>query len=101
MNEKRRWGRVKVPDNKIQCRVKEPVVYSEPLDIPLIDVSAGGISFYSKQELKAGEVINLLMKFPSSFYLEEGTVWGKVAHCKKQDGKYLVGIAFVRRKKAS
>ncbi len=100
MNEQRRWGRVVVPESKIKCRVKEPAVSNEPIDIPLIDVSAGGISFYCEQELKVGELINLLMRFPSSFYLEEGTVWGKVAHCKKQDNKYLVGIAFVRRKKA-
>jgi c-di-GMP-binding flagellar brake protein YcgR len=101
MDEKRRWGRVKVPENKINCRIAEPADIGEPSDIPLMDISAGGISFYCKQALKKGAVINFLVKFPSTFYLEEGKVWGEVAHCRKIDdkGKYLVGISFIRKKK--
>lgn len=101
MEEKRRWGRVKVPENKITFHITEPEDIGEPSDIPVIDISAGGISFYSKQALKKGTVINVLMKFPSTFYLEEGKVLGEVAHCRKIDDndRYLVGISFIRKKR--
>lgn len=101
MVERRRWGRVKVPDEKILCGFAEPKDLSKAADIPVIDISAGGISFFSEQELAEGKEIRFIIKFPSTFYLEEGMVWGKVVHCTKidKDKRYLVGVFFIRKKK--
>lgn len=101
MVERRRWGRVKVPDNKLSCLVAEPqeLAFAQPF---LVDnINPGGISFFSDKVLPENVELRLLIKFPFTTYVDAGTVWGRVAYCVKihDKEKYVVGVAFIRKQK--
>jgi len=101
MVERRRWGRVKVPDHKLSCLVAEPHEFAYAHEFIVDNINPGGISFFSDKILPENQELRLLIKFPFTTYVEAGTVWGRVAYCVKihDKDKYVVGIAFIRKQK--
>jgi hypothetical protein len=100
MEDRRRWGRVKVPEEKLSCIIAEPDG-STPTGAYLVDnINPGGLSFLSNRSFEAEQIMKLLIKFPFSSFIEAGTVWGRVSYCLKIHDKeqFVVGIAFVRKK---
>jgi len=100
MHEKRRWGRVKVDDAKLTCRIIEPQNSIDNIDYVVDNINPGGICFLSDRAFDQHSTIKFLIKFPFSSYVEAGGVWGKVSYCLKihDQEKYITGIAFMRRK---
>lgn len=100
MEERRRWGRIKVPESKLSCRIEEPGDFSGSNFI-VDNINPGGLCFISDKSFIENTVIKLMIKFPFTSYEEAGTVWGKVTYCLKihDQSKFIVGIGFVRKKR--
>jgi len=101
MEDKRRWGRVKVPDKKLCCRIAEPENCSVASDYAVDNINPGGLSFFSERLFGENEILRLLVKFPFTTYEDAGKVWGRVVYCLKIHDKeeFVVGVAFTRHKK--
>lgn len=100
MEEKRRWGRVKVPDEKLTCRISEPQNLVDGTDYIIDNINPGGLCFLSFREFGVNTPVRFLVKFPFSSYVDAAGVWGKVTYCLKihDQEKYVIGIAFFRHK---
>jgi hypothetical protein len=100
MEERRRWGRVKVPDEKITCRVLESQHNLGVSDFVVDNINSGGLAFYSDTLFDANEMMRLLVKFPFTSSEDEGSVWGRVSYSlKSQDKeKFITGVAFSRKR---
>ncbi|MDD5730547.1 MAG: hypothetical protein PHN57_05420 [Candidatus Omnitrophica bacterium] len=59
MEDKRRWGRVKVPDSKLSCRIIEPKQYAVASDFPVDNINPGGLCFISDKSIQEKENIKL------------------------------------------
>ena len=100
MNERRRWGRIKVPDSKLSCRIAEPAPICGNTEFIVDNINPGGLSFFSDKKLEEQVMVHLSIKFPFTTFEDSGNVWGRITYCLKihDQEKYLIGIAFVRRK---
>jgi hypothetical protein len=98
MKERRRWARIAVVDNKLICRITESKRPVSGADFIIHNINAGGLSFFSQQEI-AGD-IHLLIKFPFTSFEDAGSVWGRVVYNQNlgEKEKYLVGVSFIRKK---
>jgi hypothetical protein len=101
--KRRRWARIRVPNEKmITCRISAPEELAGDTEFLISDINVAGIAFFTN---KALEKINLklMVKFPFTSFNEASTVWGKVVYCNKvgDSQKYRVGICYVRHKKRS
>ncbi len=101
MDERRRWGRIKVPDKKLLCKITEPEGLSLGSTYAIDDINPGGISFFSEKKIKENLFLKLLIKFPFTTFEEAGVVWGKVIYCLKihDQEKYIIGVSFISRGK--
>ncbi|MFA5118125.1 MAG: hypothetical protein WC695_04655 [Candidatus Omnitrophota bacterium] len=101
MEDKRRWGRVKVPDKKLSCRITEPDNCSITGDFTVDNINPGGLSFFSERTFAENQVLRLLIKFPFTSFEDAGKVWGKVVYCLKIHDKeeFVVGVAFTRKRR--
>ncbi len=99
--KRRRWARIRVPNEKmITCRISEPRELAGDTEFLISDINVAGIAFFTNKEIEKTN-LKLLVKFPFSSFNEASTVWGKVVYCKKvgDSQKYRVGISYVRQKK--
>ncbi|MFA6217149.1 MAG: hypothetical protein WDL87_05805 [Candidatus Omnitrophota bacterium] len=101
MEDKRRWGRVKVPEKKLCCRIAEPENCSVTTEFMVDNINPGGLSFFSGRLFAENEILHLLIKFPFTTYEDAGKVWGRVVYCLKIHDKeeFVVGVAFTKHKK--
>jgi hypothetical protein len=99
-DRRRRWGRIKVPENKtMTCRILEPESMASGKDYQIDDINVGGISFISDKALSKRRV-RLSIKFPFTSYQEAGIVNGKIVYCNELKTKrFRIGVGFVREKK--
>ncbi len=99
MVEKRRWGRVKVPDEKLTCRISEPVNFTDNADYIIDNINPGGICFVSHRNFDVSTQLRFLVKFPFASYVDAAGVWGRVTYCLKihDQEKYVIGVAFFRK----
>lgn len=99
-DRRRRWGRIKIPENKtMSCRILEPESMASSKDYQIDDINVGGIAFISDKALDRKKV-RLSIKFPFSSYQEAGIVRGKIVYCNELKTKrFRIGVAFVREKK--
>ncbi|MCK9595475.1 MAG: hypothetical protein PHH68_02660 [Candidatus Omnitrophica bacterium] len=103
MHKRRRWARIKVPNDKmITCRIVEPGAIAGAQEYLVNDINMAGISFFCDKKLEK-DMIRLHIKFPFTTFKEAGLVSGKVAYCNKIPDmeKYRVGIAYIRKMKWS
>jgi hypothetical protein len=101
LGRRRRWGRIKVPDEKmIICRITEPATVASDVEYLVDDVNMAGIAFISGKKFEK-IIIKLLIKFPFTSFKEAGIVWGRIAYCNKlaDAEKYRVGVAYIRKTK--
>jgi hypothetical protein len=98
---RRRWARIKVPNEKmITCKVMYPDSLAADREFLINDINMGGISFFSDQKIE-NIFLKLNVKFPFTTFKEAGIVWGKVVYCNKvpDTEKYKVGISYTKRVK--
>jgi hypothetical protein len=98
---RRRWARIKVPNEKmITCKVLYPDSIAGDREFLINDINMGGISFFSNQKID-NIFLKLNVKFPFTTFKEAGIVWGKVVYCNKipESEKYKVGISYTRKVK--
>lgn len=99
--KRRRWARIRVPNEKmITCRISEPRELAGDTEFLISDINVAGIAFFTNKEIEKTN-LKLLVKFPFSSFNEASMVWGKVVYCNKvgDSQKYRVGICYVRQKK--
>ena len=96
---RRRWGRVKVPDEKrMTCRIIEPADLSSDIDHIVDDINMAGIAFFSMKALPK-KTVRLLIRFPFADYGEAANVLGRIAYCKEvSKDKYRVGVEYQRER---
>lgn len=99
MDERRRWGRVRVPDSKLMCRIIEPEHLAPVAECQVDNINPGGLSFISLMPLEEKEVVRLQIKFPFTDFEEGGKVWARISYCCKihDKEKYILGVAFIRK----
>jgi hypothetical protein len=96
---RRRWARIKVPNEKmITCKVLYPDSFPANKEFLINDINMGGISFFSDQKIE-NIFLKLNVKFPFTTFREAGIVWGKVVYCNKVPDieKYKVGISYTKK----
>lgn len=101
--KRRRWARVKVPNQKmITCKIAEPRPAAGDTEYLVNDINVGGLAFFTNKEVEK-TMVKLLVRFPFTTFSEASTVWGKVVYCNKfgDQEKFRVGISYQRQKKRS
>jgi len=101
--KRRRWARIKVPNEKmITCKIAEPKESAGDAEFLVNDINVGGMSFFTNKPV-AETAVKLFVRFPFTTFHEASTVWGKVVYCRKigDSQKYRVGICYVRPSKRS
>ena len=98
--KRRRWARIRVPNEMITCKIAEPREFSGNDEFLVNDINVAGISFFTNKPIDS-VIIKMLVRFPFTTFNEASTVWGKVVYCNKmhESDKYRVGICYVRQKK--
>jgi len=103
LTRRRRWGRIKVPNEKmITCRIAEPAELASDFEYLVNDINMAGLSLYSEKKIDK-IIVRLQIKFPFTSFKEAASVWGRIAYCNKlaDSEKYRVGIAYIRKIKWS
>lgn len=100
MRERRKWGRIPVPDKKLSCRITEPDDIASEAEFLINNINAMGISFNSNKEFLKDTVLRLRVKFPFTTYEDTGNVWGRIAYSRKIPNKnaYSIGFEYIRKK---
>jgi hypothetical protein len=96
---RRRWMRIKVPNDKaITCRILEPIREAGTSEYLVDDITMAGICFYADRRVDR-QIVKLSIKFPFTTFKDAATVWGKVVYSTKcSDGeRYRTGISYLRR----
>ena len=96
---RRRWGRIKVPNEKrMTCRIIEPAAMASTTDFLIDDINMGGIAFYSVTPV-AKKVVRILIRFPFADYGEAASVLGRVAYSREVGkNKYRIGVEYQRER---
>lgn len=99
MEERRRLGRVRVPDNKLSCRIVDTEGNGRHADFFINDINPNGFSFISDTDIERGKVIKLQMNFHPCISTEMNNIWGKVVynHQISGKGKVLIGVSIIRK----
>jgi hypothetical protein len=96
---RRRWGRIKVPNEKrMTCRITEPPAMASNIDYLIDDVNMGGIAFYSVKPLEK-KTVRLLIRFPFADYSDAASVMGRIAYSREvSKNKYRIGVEYQRER---
>jgi hypothetical protein len=96
---RRRWGRVKVPnEKKMTCRITDPANLASNTDYIIDDINMSGIAFFSPVPIAKKEV-RLLIRFPFADYGEAASVLGRIAYCREvSKTRYRVGVEYERER---
>lgn len=99
MEERRRLGRVRVPDKKLSCRILEREGNDRHSDFLINDVNPNGFSFISNTDIERGKIIKLQMNFHPCISTEMNNIWGKVVYNRQipGKGKVLIGVSIIRK----
>ncbi|MFH0790708.1 MAG: hypothetical protein V2A64_03655 [Candidatus Omnitrophota bacterium] len=99
MEERRRLGRVRVPEAKLTCRILETERNIQPSDCLINDINANGFSFISDTDIEKDKVIKLRINFPACLPTEPNDIWGKVVYnCRiPEREKILIGVSLIRK----
>ncbi|ATW24303.1 flagellar brake protein [Candidatus Formimonas warabiya] len=96
-DEKRRWFRLPVHMDLIYSKSNAGLApgSTDFITAPLIDLSAGGLLFMTREKLSIGDLLNLMIEFTDhQKFLLVGKVL-RVAPNQNQDYPYQVGVQFV------
>jgi hypothetical protein len=99
LRKRRRWMRIKVPNEKaITCRILEPIRDASLTEFLVEDITMGGLAFFSDRKIDR-QIVKLSIKFPFTTFKEAATVWGKVVYSTRcaSEERYRTGVAYLRR----
>jgi hypothetical protein len=98
-DSRRRWGRIKVPNEKrMTCRITDPATLASNTDYIIDDINMSGIAFFSAEPV-AKKTVRLLIRFPFADYGESANVLGRIAYCRQlSKTKFRVGVEYQRER---
>ncbi|MBU0503588.1 MAG: hypothetical protein ABH882_03135 [Candidatus Omnitrophota bacterium] len=101
MDDRRKFFRAGVPRDKLMCKIIEPASISTNKEFSILNISVMGIAFENDDKIDHDNV-RLAIKFPFTSYDDAAFVWGRVVYSNKMlnKDKYLIGIAFIRKKRS-
>jgi hypothetical protein len=96
---RRRWGRIKIPNEKrMTCRIIEPAEMASHTDYLIDDINMAGIAFFSSKPVEK-KIVRLLIRFPFADYGEAANVVGRVAYAREiGKDKYRIGVEYQRER---